>query len=152
MWKDDSSLVSLISVQRDPDNNCPRSHSTRKSVSPHILSPFSLGLFMKLRSCHSRVIKSPLAWLTVMKTCQSACILHCYILPVISMVYGIRLYFYSQNALKENLYPAFYPADTEFQWRMKWFMSSLLSIKHWGSVWHNIIKLWTISKMSRGIS
>ena len=40
-------------------------------------------------------------------------------LPVISMVYGIRLYFYSQNALKENLYPACHPADTEFQWRMK---------------------------------
>lgn len=96
MWKDDSSLVLLISVQTDLDNKCPGSHSTGKSVSPHILPPCSLGLLTQAKSCQSRGISSPIAWFAVMMS-QSDCVLLCYSPPVISMLYGIRLYFYSQK-------------------------------------------------------
>lgn len=141
-----------FSSQSDLEKNCPGSHSTRKLASPYVLPSFCLDSLMKLRSCKSKAIRSLKVWFPAMKLYYWACILHCYIPPVISGVYGVLLYFFSWNALKENLYPAFHPADTEFQWRVKWFTSSLLSIKRWGSVWHNIIKVGTISKMSRGIS
>lgn len=96
MWKDDSSLVLLIAVQTDLDNKCPGSHSTGKSVSPQVHPPCSLGLLRQVRSCQSRAISFPIAWLAVMMS-QSDCVLLCYSSSVVSMLYGIRLYFYSQK-------------------------------------------------------
>lgn len=118
------------SSQNDLGKTHPDSPSATKSASLSTLPcPFWL---MKPRSCQIKP-SPPQSTISSNKLSWPACIPRCCIPPVISGLYRVLLYFFSWNALKENPYPAFHPADPAFQWRIKWFMSSLLSLKHRGT-------------------
>lgn len=118
------------SSQNDLGKNHPDSPSAPKSASLSTLPcPFWL---MKPRSCQIKP-NPPQSTISSNKLSWPASIPRCCIPPVISGLYRVLLHFFSRNTLKENPYPAFHPADPAFQWRIKWFMSSLLSLKHRGT-------------------